>query len=64
MVASDRYDRNFYASADLAEAGAQKALNSRATFYIWQTDEGLFDWSAIPSTLREGDTLVRQGKVR
>lgn len=62
---SVKYQKNFFVSADDAEQSAWELLRRRARFYVWETEEGLFEWTAIPEplTMREPWTLVKEGTV-
>ena len=64
-VKSEKYQVNLFATADDAEESAVMTARgrlSRTSVYIWLTDDGLYDWSAIPDRLvpwLKTATLVR-----
>lgn len=48
MISSDKYQKNFHETLDEAIEDANKYLRPRSDYWVWKTDEGLFQWVAIP----------------
>ena len=49
MISSEKYQKNFYESLDEAIESANNTLRSRSEYWVWKTDEDLFEWVAIPN---------------
>ena len=63
-VPSARWAINLFANATDAEDDALRVLRPGASFYIWETEDGMYDWSAIRDVRSRhlvGAALVSRG---